>query len=127
MTDRTPLFDRPDHPDFWVLSSVAIDYDTVIDDTAGQPDKTDQRFDEIVAGRIDRASVEYMATHRAMRVLGISNVVELAIRKKEVATVAAAWMEGAIFGIEAERRKTGRADKMPGFVPKSFTEEEPRG
>lgn len=49
---------RPNHPDFWRLSSAVLKLD-------GQ--STDKEFPEIMAPLVDVASLTYMATNRVSR------------------------------------------------------------
>lgn len=113
---------RPDHRDFWLLASVVQDYDSVMDNAVGEEEKQ-RRHEGIVKNLIDGESLTYMAMQRAMRMVGAATRNEVRYHATEITKLTSIYYEAVLVGIEIERRRVGRADKMPGFVP--FAQPEP--
>lgn len=112
MTD-TPnsMFDgppgRPDHPDFFKLSSIVLGLDASIDPQTMTEDEMEAAFvARMEALNIDRASVAYMATQRAFRVLGITDPRQMLINPdlmQRAAQVGGAWLDAFAAGAMYER------------------------
>lgn len=112
MTDQA-FPNRPDHPDFWLLASVVVDYDAAADSAESKEEKYRQ-IDALTANLIDGPSLAYMAQQRALRALGIGLASELVRRNDEVFLLAGMYYEAVLFGIEFERRRLGITTKEPG-------------
>lgn len=80
---------RPQHPDFWTLSEVAI----VNDDKS---ELAGSRIDRIVGEVVDFESLLYVARHRASRISGDPEV---------TSRVIAAMFDGFMLGSGFEKRR----------------------
>lgn len=86
-TPRDPNFpDRPQHPDFWKLSTIILE----MDGKFAEDSATD--FEEYVDNEVDVASIMYMAIQRAQRLQG-----------RNVGSIAAIYMEAFMVGRRFER------------------------
>ena len=85
---------RPDTPDFWRLAEQASERDRRAD--IGGQDAWEAEVDKWV----DNKSLAYVAMQRAMRVLGIQDAFQLAVKKSEVAKLSAIYYDGFIAGAE---------------------------
>lgn len=99
---------RPDHPDFWTLSSVVIDFDARMDAVTGAAKHA--VYEAVVAEHIDGASLTYMAVQRARKAVAELGQPDNAALATLLATV---WSEGILAGVEVERRRVGHHDQMP--------------
>lgn len=100
---------RPDHPDFWTLSSVVLDFDTRMD-TAPSTAAKHEAYEAIVAERIHDPSLTYMAVQRARKAVAELGQPD----NKALATlIATVWSEGVLTGIEVERRRTTHRNEAP--------------
>lgn len=91
-------FNRPDHPDFLMLSEVVIAQDNAMDG-ATIP------FEEFVGQTIDIGSLSYMAEQRAMRVTGPY------VTRQETAKVAAVYMDAFMAGAAFQAKKNGQVSE----------------
>jgi hypothetical protein len=89
--------DRPDHPDFWLMSQAVIDLDAASDE--GKP------FQEVV-GDIDLESLKYMAAQRALRAAMI-----LADPVSRESQIMATWLDGFMAGARFAKLKTSANDR----------------
>lgn len=85
-----PAFpDRPQHPDFWRLSDVAL-----------QMDGSRKTPQEYAAGLIDYESLVYMATNRAGTYAKAMGITDPDLQ----AVIATAMLAGILHGLQFERR-----------------------
>lgn len=95
---------RPDHADFWKLSSVLLRLDSGLDpsnpDEAAKEAQYKARLDEL---GIDSSSLAYAATQRAMRALGIETQMELAMKADVVMMLTSVWIDAFAAGAFYER------------------------
>jgi hypothetical protein len=90
MTD--PRFpNRPNHPDFWMMSKAVISLDTASD--------TGVSFADTV-GDIDIDSLAYMAQQRALRAATI-----LATPVTRESRIMATWLDGFMVGVKFQKLK----------------------
>jgi hypothetical protein len=82
---------RPEHPDFWLLSQVLIDNDAVAD--------SGESFEDIMARYIDVESVAYAVNQRALRAVG--PMATNAVRAK----YGAVWLDGFLAGVRYQHAK----------------------
>lgn len=94
-----PRFNRPDHEDFWLLSQVVIDNDTVADNET-------MPFEDRIGQVIDPESLTYMARQRALRVTGPFATTR--DQAKFAAIYMDAFMAGATFQAEKIKRQNGQ-------------------
>lgn len=88
--------ERPNHPDFWVLSRIIIDQDKRAEGHAVP-------FEEMIARVVDVKSVTYMASQRALRAAGA-----VVPSRYTLARLQAVWLDaflaGAAYQAEKDRR-----------------------
>lgn len=89
---------RPDHPDFWRLSEIILANDGRMDDTP--PSRKEEVWRETTSSVIDIESVTYMATQRAIRLLGPPTPQNL----RQHSAVAALVIDAIVTGIMFEQR-----------------------
>lgn len=94
--------ERPDTPDFWVLSDIILKFD-------GDTSEGGKSFDEVIAEvypglNLVDDTVAYMAMQRAFRALGVRTVQDVRQRVNEVALLSALWMEGFTVAAAAHDR-----------------------
>jgi hypothetical protein len=82
-------FNRPAHPDFWLLSQAVIDNDAAAD--SGQP------MADIIGRYLDPESVIYVAMQRALRAAPR--------RPGEQTKLAATWIDGFTAGMHVQSLK----------------------
>lgn len=88
---------RPDHPDFWRLSELVLQMDgRAIEDPA--------RAQKMVADIIDPHTLAYMATQRAMLLLGVQTQQQAAPRRTEIMRLASVYYESFILGARYQAR-----------------------
>ena len=91
---------RPDHPDFWRLSKVALAQDAVVDsvpDVQGKKDALRRSLAEIA----DPACVDYMAINRGSRALQLMGYDEAGLEMTLL--MAAAWVDGFRAGVAYQK------------------------
>lgn len=95
--DRHPM--RPDHPDFWRLSEIVLQFDA-------QADWLSVDINDIVKQSIDLPSATYMALQRALRIKQASSG-----PSGWWSYLSAAWLEGLVAGIRFEQRRLPKQRK----------------
>jgi hypothetical protein len=105
MTDKN-FPDRPDHPDFWLISQALIDTDAQADSGQSIPD---------IAGRIvNTQSLVYAATQRAMRgLVALHGRMTVAEADDNKTTLAALWMDAFVAGTRYQHLKARGAQTAP--------------
>lgn len=111
-----PMPERPDHPDFWMLSAIIIDFDTTISG-ASTEDEKDAMWHKIVDPLVNSESVAYMGLQRAMRILGVSTAGQMAVNIPHLVKTAAAYSEAVAVGVMLERRRKKESDPGEDHVP----------
>lgn len=91
--------ERPNHPDFWRLSSVVLKLDGRMD-AAKSEDEQEAVWADNVARFIDEPSLTYLAMQRSMRVLGVKSQSELRRRADDIIKLTVVYMEGFQIGAE---------------------------
>jgi hypothetical protein len=91
MTDPFPQ--RPDHPDFWMLSRIVIDLDK-------RAEAPDMPFADMIAAVVDIRSVMYMASQRALRAAG-----PVVPTRFHHGKLQAAWVDGFMTGARYQAEK----------------------
>lgn len=76
---------RPDHPDFWMISQALIDTDA-------QAEGKQETFADLVGRYVDPESLTYAATQRALRMTGPAG--DPAMRR----AFATLWMDAFVAG-----------------------------
>lgn len=101
MTD--PNFpNRPDHPDFWLISQALIDTDAQADSGQSMPD---------IAGRIvDTASLMYAAEQRVKLITGKGHLNPSA---RILIAMQALWLDAFVAGTRYQHLKTQGAQIVP--------------
>lgn len=87
--------ERPNHPDFWVLSRIIIDQDK----RAEGP----MPLEDMVAQVADVRSVSYMASQRALRAAG-----PIVATRYAHARLQAVWMDAFLAGATFQAEKDSR-------------------
>lgn len=88
--------ERPEHPDFWLISQAVIDLDAQADN--GQP------VMDIVARMLDPDSAAYAAFQRALR---FSRAVRSGTSPpQELARLGGLWLDGLVTGMIVQHLKT---------------------
>jgi hypothetical protein len=85
---------RPDHPDFWLISQAVLDQDAQAD--------SGQSAAEILGRMINPDSVMYAAQQRAMRFTIAFTGLEAELK------TAAAWTDGFLAGMRVQAAKEAR-------------------
>ncbi len=98
-------FNRPDHPDFWLISQALIDTDN-----ASQAGGGTQGFTEITGRYVDPDSAVYAAEQRALRMGGNARL---------RAAFAAVWLDAFVCGIKFQHMKATGAQTLDDFPPTS--------
>lgn len=91
---------RPDHPDFWLISQALIDVDAL---SQASGDTEDSRT--IMARYVDPDSGAYAATQRALAMVGPRD-------KELLAKAATLWLDGFMAGIKYQHLKTSGAQNL---------------
>lgn len=91
--------ERPNHPDFWRLSSIVLKYDTRIQ-AAATDDAKEKVWHDNVVRWVDEGSLIYMASQRAMRALGLETRGDLANNVDLMVRCTTLYSEGFQFGAE---------------------------
>lgn len=94
---------RPDHPDFWIISQALIDTDTRMDQSR---DKT-VTFVETVGAIVDIESVTYAANQRVLRMVGSG------VNRQLATAMATLWMDAFVAGAEFHRIKAAGEQIAP--------------
>lgn len=92
--------DRPDHPDFWLISQALIDQDAQAD--AGQP------FTDVVERIVDRDSLIYAAEQRGLRFQAGRSKPSVAER----VAMQAAWVDAFLAGARYQALKERRLQEL---------------
>jgi len=87
---------RPSHPDFWKLSDIVLRLDGAMQERGDTP--VDEIISELASEMGDSYSITYMATQRAMRVVGITQAYEVMEKQEEIAQYAMMYLEGMLVG-----------------------------
>lgn len=100
--------ERPDTPDFWVLSDIILKFD-------GDTSEGGKSFEEVINEiypdlNVEEDSVAYMALQRTFRVLGIRTAQDIRRRVNEIAILSTLWMEGFTVGVAAHDRLKALGD-----------------
>ena len=99
---------RPDHPDFWKMSRMAMANDDRMDAAPSPEEDSAEReriFLEIVASFADPQSVFYMGMQRSMRMLGVETMVDLIDAMPEVIKMQAIWLDAFLVGVGFAREE----------------------
>lgn len=89
--------ERPEHPDFWLISQAVIDNDVTVDDGTSLQDAT--------APFVDFESVFCAALQRAQRVSGI-------MPESTRRALAVVWVDAFVTGVRYERLKSTGAQQF---------------
>lgn len=81
---------RPDHPDFWLMSECVLELDAAADDGVAM---------ERIVGKIDMKSLAYMASQRALRGTGL-------VKFSPVAALGGSWVDGFMAGVNFQKRRS---------------------
>lgn len=100
--------DRPNHPDFWLISQVLIDTDA-------QMDNNTSPFEDTVGRVVDPKTLLYVAQQRGIR-SGIQNP---GVRMK----LEAAWMDAFMAGAQFQALKIRKAHAEDDGVERLIEEE----
>lgn len=90
---------RPNHPDFWRLSSIVLKYDGRMDEARTQEEK-EAVWTNNVQRWVDEDSLNYMAMQRAMRALGVQTQGELRQHADTIIRMNVLYQEAFQFGAE---------------------------
>lgn len=85
---------RPDHPDFWLISQGLIEQDA-----QAESDPAIQNIDDVTSRYVDLASVSYHALNRARFIMGAGAPERTTVKG------AAMWMDGFVQGIRFQHLK----------------------
>lgn len=88
---------RPDHPDFWRLSSIILGFDASMDEASTEEERS-KVFETWLAKVIDGDSLAYMAFQRAMRGLEINTGGEVIANVRGLVLLSSAYMEAFLVG-----------------------------
>lgn len=104
---KDPRFpNRPEHPDFWIISEAVIDLDASSD--------RGTKYKDISGPIVDPDSALYVAKQRIGRMLQVAT--ERGITPEDVASLPlAGWMDGFFAGAEYHRIKSTKT--TPDFPP----------
>jgi hypothetical protein len=97
---RDPRFpNRPDHPDFWLMSEVLVAQDT-------QADQGVQSFDDMVNRYVDLKSLRYVAEQQAGMFIQQRGARKLVYGSREVEVmIEAAFLAAFVHGVRFQIRK----------------------
>lgn len=94
---------RPDHPDFWKLSSIILKYDGRIDEAPNDEAKQKVWDEAMAESGLDGESVVYMGLQRAMRALGVQTVGQAREHMGDLSRMASLYAEAVLLGVQHER------------------------
>lgn len=97
-------FSRPDHPDFYWLSELAIQID-------GES-RAAQHLDDITAKVVDPRSLAYVAFHRAAIALGVKTRGQAERNLTELTRLAGVYYEAFILGTRFAANRTATPDDL---------------
>lgn len=89
----TDFPDRPDHPDFWLLSEALIGQDAQVE--------TGQSVPDVIGRYADVASLMYVAEQRALRMVPGSGPAAEALRLR----FTAVWLDAFVAGVQFQNLK----------------------
>jgi hypothetical protein len=99
---------RPDHPDFWLISQALIDTDALADSGQSTPD---------ITGRIvDTDSLIYAAEQRVRLIIGKGH---LNPSTRIMIAMNALWLDAFVAGTQYQRLKSDGAQQAPDTAPES--------
>ena len=101
--------ERPNHPDFWRLSNIILQYTGEVEANAENPEAQQLAWTDFVGRVGDVHSLTYMATQRVMRAFGRPTPETVTI----CAAAATLWLEGFYAGARFEQA----GGDQPGTVP----------
>lgn len=90
---------RPNHPDFWRLSSVMLKLDGRMNQAKSEDEK-DAVWTDNLTRWIDEDSATYTAMQRAMRPLGVQTVGDARKHAQTLVLLTVVWLEGFQVGAE---------------------------
>lgn len=90
---------RPDHPDFWRISSILLKLDGRME-AATTEDEREKVWADNVARWVDGDTLNYSAMQRAFRPLGIRTQADLVKHQDRVILLNVMWQEGFQIGAE---------------------------
>lgn len=90
---------RPDHSDFWRISSILLKLDARMEEAKSTGDQ-DKVWEDNVARWIDSDSLNYSAMQRAFRPLGVQTRGDLIKVQDKVIMLNVMWQEGFQIGAE---------------------------
>lgn len=94
---------RPDHPDFWAMSEIILDFDHMA--AADQ----DTAFERTVSeAGIDMGSLIYMAMQRSMRVLGADTPEKIVHHHQLLMKMTTLYAEAVVVGTHLKERRNAR-------------------
>jgi hypothetical protein len=88
--------DRPDHPDFWLLSQALIELDAQA--------VSGQKTEDIIGRYLDPGSACYMALQRALRASNGG-------ARGSIPQLSGIWLDGLIAGMMVQGLKTAEQEK----------------
>jgi hypothetical protein len=92
---------RPDTPQFWMLSDILIEQDSI-----AETDGLVAAVGEI----IDLETLAYVAQQRAFRALNVYTAEQALAHQEEVAKLAAIWMDAFVTGAKYGKRQRRKTD-----------------
>jgi hypothetical protein len=92
------FLNRPDHPDFWRISSILLKLDGRMQEA--DESERDEVYENNVARWVDGDTLNYSAIQRAMRPLGVVTRNDLIKYQDKVVVLSAMWQEGFQVGAE---------------------------
>lgn len=101
--------DRPDHPDFWLISQGLIEQDAQAEQG--------QHMDEMVQRYVDLPSLHYAATQRAGMMAHIASKGRLVVSAQQLeVAIGAAWLDAFVQGARFQALKDAGGAKIPDNV-----------
>lgn len=96
---------RPSHPDFWKLSEVMLKLDSGLDPSNPDEEAKEAAFQARMKEiGVDVDVLVYVATQRAMRVLGVKDQMDFAIKSSQIAMLTSIWLDSFAAGVFYERK-----------------------
>jgi hypothetical protein len=100
------MFNRPNHPDFWLISQALIDTDAVVDSGQEKPGDVVDRY-------VDRDTLMYVTHQRALKTVLNLNIDPASDKGREtIALIMGTWFDAFVAGAKFQHLKTSKAQEF---------------
>ena len=109
LNDIWPAPGRPDHPDFWDLSEIILQFTGAIEaQQARSPEEQIKVWKEEVEKVVDSDSLLYMALQRALRAVGAETGLDMLVMREQLVQFIQLYCDAFILGYKYWEKKKGK-------------------